>query len=221
MLKNKWNLTMNSATIVFIGSFFAVIGSLIAAYGAYLGANQKAKDYLHLLSSLTGGVSHPVIIASPNDGNFFIYVSGEYPLHEVSGQIFDICDLRVQQTQGINTLAPIPRAQRFNIGTLSSAYGVTLMNSSTGLPINIKDYEKRKSYRFMAHLYSRHHTFVYFLALEPHEKYEGAWYQAWEIYRDNQQEPFAQTIPEDFPLVIDWKVEFKSQQGPKQEKNMR
>jgi hypothetical protein len=89
---------MNPATIVFIGSAFAVFGSLVAGYGAYLGANQDAKDSQHLLSSLTGGDSHPLITAAPSDGSFFVSIAGMYPLHEASGQIFDISDLREQRS---------------------------------------------------------------------------------------------------------------------------
>ena len=199
---------MNPATIVFIGSAFAVIGSLLAGYGAYLGANQDAKDSKHLLASLTGGDSHPLIIATPSDGSFFVSITGEYPLHEASGQIFDISDLREQQAKGVHPGAPIPRAQAFELGTLSSAYGTNLINRATGRQINIKDYKQRNSYRFMVHLYSRHHTFNFRLALEPHDEHKGAWHQAWEIFRDQEKEPLAKSIPDDFPVNSVGKVDF-------------
>jgi len=199
---------MNPASIVLIGSAFAVIGSLVAAFGVYLGSAQDAKYSQHLLASLTGGDSHPLITATLHDGSFFVSVAGKYPLHEVHGQIFDVFDLREKQAKDVNRLSPIPRAQIFEIGTLSSAYGSNLTNRATGQQISIRDYNPRNSYRFMVHLYTRHHTFNFRLALEPRGQNKGGWHQAWQVFRDSEQVPMKQSIPNDFPMNADGEVDF-------------
>lgn len=186
----------------------AFLGSLIAAFGVYLGTLQDLKSSQHLLSSLTGGDSHPLIIASPSDGSFSISVKGDYPLHEVQGDILDVVALREAQAKGADTTAPVPGTQFFNIGTLSSAYGTYLSNSSNARPINISEFKPHNSYRFIVHLFTRHHTFNYFLALEPHEKHKGAWHQAWQVFRDQEQTPMDQSIPADFPRNKEGEVDF-------------
>jgi len=201
-------LFSNPASIVLVGSAMAVLGSLIAAFGVYLGALQDVKNSQHLLSSLTGGDSHPLIIACPSDGSFSISVKGDYPLHEVQGDMLDVVALREAQAKGAYTTVPVPGTQFFNIGTLSSAYGTSLSNGINARPLNISEFTPRKSYRFIVHLLTRHHTFNYFLALEPHEKYKGAWHQAWQVFRDREQTPMDQSIPVDFPRNKEGEVDF-------------
>ncbi len=196
------------ATIVLIGTALAVLGSLIAAFGVYLGSLHDVKESKHLLASLTGGDSHPLVILTQYDGSFFICIKGEYPLHEVHGKIFDVAALREAQSKNADPLSPIAGTQYFEIGTLSSAYGLNLTNKLTKRPILLSNFTARESYRFMVHLYSRHHTFNFHLALEPDHKNKGIWQQAWQVFRDQEKEPMAQAIPDIFPKDIDGTVDF-------------
>lgn len=196
------------ATIVLIGSALAVFGSLIAAFGVYLGSAQDAKESKHLLASLTGGDSYPLIIVTQHDGSFFICVKGEYPLHDVNGNILDVAALREAQAKNADPLSPIDGTQYFEIGTLSPAYGLYLIDKRTNYPVLLKNFTARKSYRFMVHLYTRHHTFDFRLALEPYTNSKNTWNQAWQVFRDQDQKPMAQSIPEDFPKDIEGNVDF-------------
>lgn len=195
-----------SATIVLFGSALAVLGSLIAAFGVYLGALHDAKESKHLLASLTGGDSYPLIIFTPYDRSFFICIKGEYPLHDVHGKIFDVAVLREAQARNADSLSPVAGEQYFEIGTLSSAYGLNLTNKLSNRPVLLSNFTDRKSYRFMVHLYTRHHTFNVHLALELNNK--GSWNQAWQVFRDREQKPMAQSIPEDFPKDTTGNVDF-------------
>jgi hypothetical protein len=201
------NIMPSPATIVLIGSSLAVFCSLVAALGVYLGSLQDAKKSQHLLSSVTGGNSHPLILAQL-DGSFFICVKGDYPLHEVHGQIFDVQELRKTQAKNFNPLSPVPRAQYFELGTLSSAYGMKLINKITKQPVLLRQFKQRKSYRFMVHLFSRHHTFNFRLALEPSPNNDGSWLQAWQVYRDSTTNSMDQSIPNEFPRDSDGEVDF-------------
>ncbi len=195
---------ISPANIVLIGSATAIIGSLLAAFGVYLGSLQNQKDTEHLLASLTGGNSYPQVIISGIE--FSIAIRGNYPLHEVHGEVVDISSLRELQASGNYPHKPVPYTQYFNIGTLSSAYGLHLINRTTGKPLNVNQFKKRKCYRFMVKFFTRHHTYNYRLALEPREN--GGWHQAWQVYRDQEKEPMAETIPEDFPKNLNNEVDF-------------
>lgn len=200
-------LFSNSASVVLIGSAIAVFGSLIAAFGVYLGSLQDTKESQHLLASVTGGDSYPMIIIS-SDGSFFIYVEGKYPLHEVQGDIVDVESMREVQAKGADFRNSVARTQYFEVGTLSPAYGLNISNRNTARIINIRDFIHRSSYRFIVHLYTRYHTFRLHIALEPNKKQKGLWDQAWQVFRDQEQKPMAQLIPPDFPLNEEGTVDF-------------
>jgi len=195
----------NPSSIVLLGSAIAIFGSLIAAYGAYLTSLQNEKDSQHLLSSLTGGDSYPLIITG--GGNFFISIVGEYPLHEVQGKIVDVASLRETQEKFGFMHQEVPNTQSFEIGTLSPAYGFDLINRNTNNLINLNQFKSRKCYRFIISLFTRHHTFSFRLALEPNEK-EKRWHLAWQVYRDQEKIPIAESIPDEFPLNSDSEVDF-------------
>lgn len=129
----------NPAKIVFIGSAIALIGSLIAAYGGYLGAIQNQESTEHLLSSVTGGNSYPQIILA-GDGEFSLAIVGDYPLHEVHGKVVDVNALREHQKQSNWWDNPVPNTQYFEVGTMSSAYAIHLVNRFTGKPIRINQF---------------------------------------------------------------------------------
>jgi len=202
--KMKKMLT-NPSSIVLLGSAIAIFGSFIAAYGAYLTSVQNEKDSKHLLSSLTGGDSYPLIISGGE--NFFISIVGKYPLHEVQGKIVDVASMREQQEEFGFIHDEVPKTQYFEIGTLSPAYGFDLINRNTNRHINLKQFKARKCYRFIISLYTRHHTFSFRLALEPNEK-ENRWHLAWQVFRDQEKAPIAESIPEEFPLNSDLEVDF-------------
>ena len=199
-------LLLNPASIVLLGSAIAIIGSFIAAYGGYLTSQQNEKDSQRLLASLTGGDSYPLIISS--GGEFSISIRGEYPLHEVQGKIVDVASLRESQEEFGFMRDTVPYTQFFEIGTLSPAYGFHLINRNTNRPINVNQFKLRKCYRFIISLYTRHHTFSFRLALEPNDKQKGVWHMAWQVYRDDEKEPIADSIPEDFPLNSNSEVDF-------------
>ena len=208
-------LTLTPATVVLIGSALAVFGSLIAAFGVYLGSVHDTKESKHLLASLTGGDSHPLVIVTQDDGSFFICVKGEYPLYDVNGTIFDVAALREAQARNADPLSPIEGTQYFEIGTLSPAYGLNLIDKRTNRLVLLRNFAVRKSYRFMVHLYTRHHTFNFHLALEPYTNSEATWNQAWQVFRDREEKPMAQSIPEDFPKDINGNVDFLLLPKPK------
>jgi len=195
----------NPSSIVLLGSAIAIFGSFIAAYGAYLTSLQNEKESQHLLSSLTGGDSYPLIISGGE--NFFVSIVGEYPLHEVHGKIVDAASLREQQEEFGFIHGEVPNTQYFEIGTLSPAYGFDLLNRNTNKYINLKQFKVRKCYRFIISLYTRHHTFSFYLALEPNEK-DNRWLLAWQVFRDREKTPIAESIPEEFPLNSNSEVDF-------------
>ena len=196
----------NPASLVLLGSAIAVVGSLMAAYGGYLGSLKDQKESQNLLNSLTGGDAYPLIILSGNE--FSISVRGRFPLHDVTGQIMDVESLREQQESGDWIGKAVSNTQYFDLGTLSPAYGLHILNRATNQPIKLSNFKSRKSYRFSINLYTRHHIYSFRLALEPYPESKGSFHQAWQVYRDNDKEPMAEMVPDDFPLNKDNEVDF-------------